>query len=252
MRLEGRRIAVTGGSGGIGHLVTRRLLDLGGDVLLIGRTRPHDLPVSFLEGDLATETGINAVAAALRMQAPEILINLAGVQYAGPLDSQNEANVFATYLVNLVAPVRLTQAVLPHMLRRRCGQIVNVGSVLGSINFPYFVTYSSAKAGLRGFTEGLRRELRGAGVHVTYVAPRAVSTGMTRGAVERFAKVTGMRLDKPERTVAAIIKAMVNNRSSVVIGLPEALLTKLNSIAPALVDLAVAGAAAKASRIFRS
>ena len=79
-------------------------------------------------------------------------------------------------MVNLVAPARLTQAVLPGMKSRGRGQIANVGSIFGSINFAHFATYSSAKAGMRALSQSLRRELAGTGIDVTYVAPRAGSS----------------------------------------------------------------------------
>ena len=68
----------------------------------------------------------------------------------------------------------LVRQLLPEMVARGDGRIVNVGSTFGSIGFAWFAAYSASKFGLRGFSEALRRELDGTGVTVTYVAPRAV------------------------------------------------------------------------------
>jgi short-subunit dehydrogenase len=252
MSLEGHKIVLTGGSGGIGSRVARELALRGGDVLVIDRVEPQDLPVRFLHGDLAHPAGIDAVARAVAVENPDMLVNLAGVQYLGPVEGQDSGHVLVNYLVNLVAPVRLTQAVLPQMRQRRSGHIVNIGSVLGSINYPYFVTYSSAKAGLRGFSEGLRREVRSDGIDVTYIAPRAVRTGLSTGLVEQFAKLTGMTLDEPEFAVTRIVQAIIRRRRNVVIGLPEQLFVKINALVPLMVDNAIGKQEVKARRFFAS
>src|SRR3546814_13795200 len=75
------------------------------------------------------------------------------------------------------------------MNARRAGQIANVGSIFGSINYAHVVTYSSAKAGLKGFSEALRRECGNYGVDVTYIAPRAVKTALNTPVVMRFAQI---------------------------------------------------------------
>ena len=250
MRLDGRRVALTGGTGGIGRSLARRLVAAGSDVLVLGRTEPLDLPVRFLHADFSSDAEIDAAAAALQADAPDVLINLAGVQYVGPFEIQSTASVYRAYRINLVAPARLSQAVLPLMRTRGTGQIVNVGSVLGSINYPYFVTYSSSKAGLRGFSEGLRRELRGTGIHVTHIAPRAIKTGMTRGLVERFARATQMALDDPDRVIGAMLDAILNDKKDVVIGWPESLFVKVNGLAPRLIDGPIGVSADKARSLF--
>jgi short-subunit dehydrogenase len=252
MSLENKKIVLTGGSGGIGSRVARELVQRGGDVLVVDRVEPQHLPVRFIWGDLGDPAGIDAVVHAVAVEKPDILINLAGVQYLGPVEGQDSGHVLINYLVNLVAPVRLTQAVLPYMRRRRSGHIVNIGSVLGSINYPYFVTYSSSKAGLRGFSEGLRREVRGDCIDVTYIAPRAVRTGLSTGLVERFAALTGMTLDEPQFAVGRIIDAIVRRRRNVVIGFPERVFVKINALAPFLIDSAIGKHAAKARRLFCS
>jgi hypothetical protein len=90
------------------------------------------------------------------------------------------------------------------MKKRGSGQIVNIGSIFGSIPFAYFVSYSSAKAGLKALSEALRRELDGTGVTVTYVAPRAVKTPMNHGKVVELSKATRMAMDAPEAVAARI------------------------------------------------
>ena len=251
MRFAGRRVAVTGGTGGIGQSLVRRLVAAGADVLVLGRTQPSALPVQFLQADFSSAIEIDTAAQALRQAAPDILINLAGVQYVGPFEMQSTSNLYRAYSINLIAPARLSQAVLPAMRSRGVGQIVNIGSVFDSINYPYFVTYSSSKAGLRGFSEGLRRELFGTGIHVTHISPRAVKTGMTQGLVERFAHAAGMSLDDPERIVGVMLDAILKNKADVVIGWPESLFVKINGLTPRLVDRSIRFSVEKARPVLR-
>jgi short-subunit dehydrogenase len=247
--LERKSILITGASGGLGGLVAGQLAAEGAHVVAMGRQRPEGVD-GFLQHDLATPEGIEAAAQAVEGGRWDILINLAGVQHFGPVETENPADLLAGYLVNLVAPVRLTQAVLPAMRARGSGQIVNIGSIFGSINFAHFATYSSAKAGLRGFSQALRRELAGSGVDVTYVAPRAVRTAMVSERVLEFAKLTQMHIDPPEATARRIVSAIRARRRDVYLGFPEAFFVRLNALLPGLVDRALSANDRKAAQLF--
>ena len=146
----------------------------------------------------------------------------------------------------------LIRAVLPQMRRRRSGHIVNIGSILGAINYPHFAAYSSSKAGLRGLSEGLRRELAGLGIDVTYVAPRAVRTPLNNEAVNRFFALSGMKADEPDQVARTIAEAIARRRKEVAIGLRERLLVRVNAILPRLVDRGLSGQTAKARQLFPS
>jgi short-subunit dehydrogenase len=154
------------------------------------------------------------------------------------------------YMVNLVAPVQLARVVLPVMKQRGSGQIVNIGSIFGSIGYPHFATYSSAKAGLRGFSEALRRELHGTGIDVTYIAPRAVRTGLNNGAVMRFVEMAKMAADEPEIVAARIVRAIAQRKKDVFIGAKEGVFVRINGLMPRLVDAAVTADTAKARTLF--
>jgi len=247
--LEGKTVLITGASGGLGALVARQLADEGARVTALGRTRPEGV-ANFLPHDLSTPAGIEAAARGVQGQRWDILVNLAGVQHFGPVDAEDPRDLMAGYLVNLVAPVRLTQAVLPGMQARGAGQIVNIGSIFGSINFAHFATYSSAKAGLRGFSQALRREVTGTGVDVTYVAPRAVRTAMISDRVLEFAKLTQMHIDPPEATARRIVSAIRARRRDVYLGFPEAFFVRLNALLPGLVDRALSANDRKAAQLF--
>lgn len=250
MPLEAQRILVTGGSGGLGRLICAGLKGLGAAITVLDRAAPPVAGVGFLEADLSTVDGIETAAARAGIEPWDMLINLAGVQYFGPFEDQPADNLLAGYLVNLVAPARLTQAVLPGMKARRSGRIVNIGSIFGSIGFANFASYSSAKAGLRGLSQALRRELAATGVKVTYIAPRAVRTALNSPLVLKYAELTAMNMDAPERVAERIVQAIAAGRRDVYLGFPESFFVRVNALAPGLVDRALRASDIKARTLF--
>lgn len=240
MLLDGQRIVLTGASGGLGQAVAKALADEGARLLILGRSAPGITGSRFLNADLSHERGIAEAVDSLAGETVDILVNLAGIQHFGLFENEPVDHMLATFMVDLVAPVMLTRAVLPGMKARRHGQIVNLGSIFGSISYAHFVTYSSAKSGLRSFSEALRRELKDTPIAVTYIAPRAVAAGLSRGAVLEFAKASGMSLDDPRKVAARIVRAIVARRKDVYLGVPENVFVKLNAIMPRVVDAALA------------
>ena len=248
-RLEGKRVILTGAAGGIGSLVAQRLRAQGAIVVGVDRVTCPECDESVI-GDLASPAGVASVAAALAARPVDVLVNLAGVQYFGPFERQDPQAVWLGFAVNLIAPVLLSQAVLPQMRTRNAGQIVNIGSVFGAIPFAHFVTYSSAKGGLRGFSDALRRELTGGAVQVTHIAPRAVRTGFNSQKVLEFAALTRMTMDEPERVADRIASAVGSSVNNIVIGFPENVFVRVNALLPALVDLALKSNDRKAAALF--
>lgn len=248
MRFEDRDVLVTGGSGALGRRVVDHIRQEGGRVVIVARQPAVDRET--IIGDLSTPEGLEAVAAVAAERPWDILINIAGVQHFGPLEQQTASHLLATYMVNLVAPARLTQAVLPGMKARGRGQIANVGSIFGSINFAHFATYSSAKAGMRALGQALRRELVGTGINLTYVAPRAVATPFNSAKVAQYARLTGMTLDDPDRIAERIVAAIRDDRRDVYLGFPESLFVRLNGLAPGLIDTALKANDLKARVLF--
>lgn len=250
MRFEGQRIAVTGGAGEIGGRIVEQLLREGGAVAVLDRQPPRGLQARHIACDLADPAGLEAVAATLASERWDVLINLAGVQYFGPMEGEAPDSLRRTLAINLLAPMRLAQAVTPGMRARGGGQIVNIGSIFGSINFAHFASYSSSKAGLRAFSQALRRELAGTGVDVTYVAPRAVKTAFNTAKVLEFAALTKMAMDPPDQVAARIVDAVAARRRDVYLGFPEALFVRLNALFPTVVDRALAAADRRVAQLF--
>ena len=249
--LEGKAIVLTGAAGGIGSLLAARLRASGAQVLGIDRV-PCPTCDENIVADISSAEDLAGLSEVLTLRRVDILVNVAGLQYFGPFEDQPPVALRTGYLVNLVAPATLIAAVLPAMRARGSGQIVNIGSVMGTVNYPFFAAYSSAKAGLRGLSEGLRREVKADGVDVTYIAPRAVRTAFNNDAVNAFMVATGMTADDPWIVVERIVKAIVERRKDVSIGGREAFFMRLNALFPRLVDAGLAGQVAKARALFPS
>ncbi|MEB4590637.1 SDR family NAD(P)-dependent oxidoreductase [Candidatus Thiothrix sp. Deng01] len=237
MPLNGKHAVLTGGNGGIGQELATILRGQGVKVTVIDCNPGNDAWVV----NLADAEELSALCGKLNRYPPDILINLAGMMYFGHLPDQNPAHLHNMLAVNLEAPIRLSQAVIPSMLERGGGQIVNIGSVFGSLAFPHFSTYSATKAGLAGFSEALRREYAGKGIDVTHIAPRAVSTPLNTAMIEELHRRTGVANDSPEKVAAIIAEAIAHRRKRVTIGQPEGFFTRLNALLPGLIDRALLG-----------
>lgn len=249
MDIAKKRILITGAGGGIGRHLALALAKKGGTLLLADRD------TALLEGlckEIAAVGGRAAMSAADLMQEGaagrlaaaaiaglgevDILVNLAGILSFNPFQNESDEGIERLWRVNVIAPMQLTRALLPHMLARGNGRVVNIGSTFGSIGFPFFANYSACKFAVRGFSQALRRELEGTGVGVTYVAPRYTKTSINAGVVSRMSEAMKMNMDEPERVAANIVRAIEKDAKEFYIGFPECLFTRINAILPGLVD----------------
>lgn len=235
MPLSGKKIVLTGASGGIGTALAKLLIQKNADLITVGRSSES---VTWVY-DLTQELDLAAFCKRLQQQSVDVLINLAGLMYFGHLTGQDTDNIKSLLMVNLEVPIRLSQAVLPTMVKQGAGHIVNIGSVFGALPFPHFATYSATKAGLQGFSEALRREYNGKGISVTHVAPRAVKTPMNHALITELHKRTQVINDDPQKVARIIVDAIIHKRKRVVIGQPESLFVWLNSLLPSLIDKAL-------------
>jgi len=248
-QLEGKRILVTGAAGGIGTPVARLLRAAGATVTGIDRAECPACDASIVT-DLSSEAELAALADRLSRDCPDILVNIAGVMRFGLHESQPIEALSLCYRINLLVPAVLARAVAAPMRARGSGQIVNIGSVLGAIPYPWFAAYSSSKAGLAALSQALRRELAGSGVAVTHINPRAARTAFNSGEVNRFLDITGMKADAPEWVAARIVAAIAGRRETVSIGAMERVYAALNALSPRLIDSGLAGQIRKARAEF--
>jgi short-subunit dehydrogenase len=199
-------VAITGASSGIGEALAREMARAGARVTVVARRRE-------LLDKLAAEINGRAVAADLSDAARmidwvadaeqahgpiDVLVNNAGMQNTGRFASSSEAVGLQLLATNLIAPLRLMRHVLPGMLERKRGTIVNVASVAALVPPPLQTWYGASKAGLGGFSEALRGELRGSGVQVITVYPGPVRTALGEAGWAAFGGKKGLIRILPE------------------------------------------------------
>lgn len=222
MQLKGRTVYITGGTGGIGSPLVQMLREAGAVVTVYNIEK---------EGDLVQNTG--KICAYLENHTPDILINMAGYNDFNYCENQN---LKAIIDLNMMTPVLLTQSVLRGMKRRGSGHIVNIGSMTALIPLPHLTGYIAAKAGLKGFSDSLRRELAESGIAVTYVVPRAVKTGMNTGVRAEINERTKVTYDDPAMIAKKIFNAIKARKKEVRFGFPERLFAFINAICPSIID----------------
>jgi short-subunit dehydrogenase len=253
MELNNARILLTGATGGLGQALASALAEQGADLLLAGRDEARlENCASAISGiggtgrvaltlraDLNLAEDIEKTATAARAFGVNVLINNAGINAFGLYEKQDWRTVEQVMTTNLLAPMQLTSVLLPWLKGRERAAIVNIGSTFGSLPFPGFAAYSSAKAGLRGFSQALRRELADSLVEVVYVAPRAIDTALNSDVVNALNKDLGSHSDSPATAARQVVAALQGGRGESHFGFPERLFAWLNGCAPALIDQAL-------------
>jgi len=248
MKLEQARVVLTGASGGIGRAAARALADAGAAVLLVGRTparletqarelaRGGTLPITWHATDLLQADQLASLARAAACLRANVVVHAAGMPSFGRLETLVPADLQRMLHTNLLAPMWLTQALLPQLRRQAQARLVFVGSALGHIGLPGFSAYAAAKFGLRGFAEALRRELGDGPVRVQYLAPRSTRTAFNGAAVEAYNAATGTAMDAPEVVSRALLQLLRDDRAERFIGWPERMAVRLNGLAPTWLD----------------
>jgi uncharacterized protein len=232
MELAGARVLVTGASRGIGEAVARAARERGARVALVARdgdalrSLAVELGGTAHPADLTDPTQVRALVERVEDEAGtvDVLVNNAGIDLVGPLAGMDPDALAALYQLNLLTPADLCRQVMPGMVRRGRGHIVNISSMAGIGVFPGLVAYSSSKAGLTHLTAGLRADLKRLPVGATVVELGPVPTDMldhvesyrpTERSFRRGKRV-GIVADVPKETVAAeVIRAVERNRRHV-------------------------------------
>lgn len=200
MQLDGMTCLVTGANRGIGRAIAaelaKRPVRLLAGVRELERWEPLEVDgsrvreVKPLRLDLSSRAALDACMAEASddLDEVDVLVNNAGLMTGGLLEEQAMAEVEAMVQVNLLAPIQLTQRVLPGMLARGRGAIVNNASISGYAYFPSASTYAASKAGVVAFTESLERELHGTGVRTLQLVTPGVASEMLDATTELYAR----------------------------------------------------------------
>jgi pyruvate,water dikinase len=225
MELAGRNVVVTGASRGIGAHLAEEFARRGAHVLVVARSADTLAAVAeriggdWIAADLADPADVDGLVAACieRLGHVDVWVNNAGVETNDAFVHVDRADVRALARLNFEAPLMLTRDVLPHMLRRGEGHVVQMSSIAGAVPFPGLAAYSGSKAGITNFTETVRLELSGTGVGFTVVSPGPVETEMwdriedtawPRPALERFTQLRFLPKLRPEEVATATADAV--------------------------------------------
>jgi uncharacterized oxidoreductase len=194
MKMTGNTILITGAGSGIGRELARRFNDLGNTVIVAGRrkealeeTIDGRVGMHAITFDIEDSEAIAALARRLISEHPKlnVLLNNAGIMRREDLSrTRRLSDAEQTIATNLLGPIRLTNALIEHLVSRPNAAIVNVSSGLAFVPLSGTATYSATKAAIHSYTVSLREQLKGR-VEVIELAPPAVQTELTPGQSTR-------------------------------------------------------------------
>lgn len=260
LEVAGSVALITGAAGGMGEHLAKGLARRGGDVVLLDRdadglarvaaeigAQTPAATVTTYAVDLADRAATDAIIARVLGAHPRIdlLLNNAGVALGGTFQQTAPEDFDWLLEINLLAPVRITRAVLPVMLEGGGGQVVNTSSLFGLVGPAGQSAYATSKFGIRGFSESLRSELAslGAPVGVTSVHPGGIRTNIAKNArvgsevdpaeAARHQKAFAAMLSYPaEQAAEEIIEAAVARKPRLLIGRDAKALDVLARVTP--------------------
>lgn len=199
-------VLITGCSqGGIGHALAREFSEKGCRVVATSRSRStmtdleQDPRLFVQELDVQSEQSVSKVMSNVidKFGQIDVLVNNAGVQCVGPIAEIPMSAVENTFNTNVFGSMRMTQAVVPHMVSKKKGKIVNIGSITVMAPGPWAGVYTATKAAIHALTDTLRLELGPFGIDVINVVPGGIRTNIANSAVATFNKMPELKLFKP-------------------------------------------------------
>lgn len=247
--MKDRVVLITGASSGIGRACAIAYHRAACRIVAAARSREklellrEELGRDRLEIVTADVTDAAQREAGLRLARErsgpiDILINNAGWASFGSIVGMPLDHVDQMWALNFRAALALTQAVLPEMIQRGSGQIINISSVVGFQAIPRMGAYSATKAALNALTTALRMELHGTGVDVLLVAPGSTNTPFFQAAAQIDTKAVRLAETQysPQRVARAVVRASRRRRRETVLSLEGKLITWIRRASPRLAD----------------
>jgi len=232
---------ITGASSGIGEALARALAAQHHDLVLVARSdaalrtlatelsTSHPVSVDTIAADLSLPGAGSALAAQLGDRTIDILVNNAGFGDFGPFHESDPGKVSQMILLNVAALTDLMRALLPAMVTRGSGRVMNVASTAAFMPGPLMAVYYATKAYVLSLSEAVAQELKGTGVTVTALCPGPVTTGFQLHADMNESKlVKGKKLMTADECAAIAIEGMLKGKRVVITGA----MNKLQAISP--------------------
>ncbi|HCY62993.1 MAG TPA: short chain dehydrogenase [Oxalobacteraceae bacterium] len=245
------RAILTGATGGIGRAIAWELAGRTDWMILVGRNivALHALQEKIgkskahvIAGDLTQEGTLATIdRLARQLGGANLLVNNAGSGDFHDFETQDAGAIRNLLDTNLLAPMLLTRRLLPLLKEADTAQIINIGSLFGNLGYPGFAAYGASKAGLRGFTQALRRELADTGITVRHFIPRATRTAINSEAVVALNRALKTAEDTPEHVARQFVQFLDGSAWETTVGAKEAFFKFINQMLPALPDKAIAG-----------
>ena len=250
---SGRTVLLTGAAGGIGHHIADVLARRGATVVASdadpGQLDAAPLPPTVVRvaADLRDADAAEGLVARAEAEAGplDVLVNCAGLEHTGSYARQPRGSIEDLIAVNLLAPSLLIRAVLPGMLARGTGHVVNLASISGKGPAPYLAVYGATKAGLIELTRSLRLEHRGSGVSFSAVSPGFVADEGMYARMEGRAPFT-LGTSKPDRVARAVLEALDRDvPEKLVVSRPMRPFFALTELSPRAGELGIIGSGAR-------
>lgn len=249
-------VLLTGATGGIGQAFSRSLFSAGANLVLVGRNTAKltQLKSELLASNPQAKNSVETFTVDILQQAQReyllqqlvslpfdinLLINNAGVSQFKLFEHMSESEIGHIMTTNTIAPIQLTQALLPMLKQRDSAQIINIGSTYGSIGFPGYAAYCASKFALRGFSQTLSRELADSHIRVKYLAPRATQTSLNTPKVDELNVALRSSVDSPEKVAQELLCLITQSSTERYIGWPESLFVRINQLLPSLVSKSI-------------
>ena len=218
--VSGRKVMLTGGTGGLGKAIAKRLVDRGAIVTISGTKKTVLDEISselsqnafFLVNDLSESGAVEKLLsfAYEKMGEVDILINNAGITRDGLMVRMGDDDWLDVIAINLTAGFKLARGCLKSMMKNRWGRIINISSVVGFTGNPGQANYASSKAGIIGMTKSLAAEVASRNITVNCIAPGYIKTAMTESLTEKQTSellklVPSGRMGVPEDIAASVL-----------------------------------------------